>query len=299
MAEELFEAGNLKDLTAAVLRNRAIFGCHDIFLCFNDYYFDNYEKAEWNQDSESYGTEMVLAGRSYIRFPTRQLLPEPYLSRERFLIFYPLHYNTYSIGYLAMDGLSEAARMNLHESIFNFLEIAIENIRKKELLRRFNEVLDDLYVHDGLTRMFNRFGLERYGNETFHRLIKKYGSAQVLFADIDDMKDINDNWGHEAGDKVLCATSEILRKNCDEEDFIIRYGGDEFVVIAVGTNTDLKDKIMAAAEAWNGTSGQPYRLQLSIGCVVSTKRDKHTLEECIREADTRMYDIKTARKAGR
>ncbi|MGX8728691.1 MAG: LacI family DNA-binding transcriptional regulator, partial [Lachnospiraceae bacterium] len=55
LAEELFEANNLKDLTAAVLRNRAIFGCHDIFLCINDYYFDNYEKAEWAHDSESYG----------------------------------------------------------------------------------------------------------------------------------------------------------------------------------------------------------------------------------------------------
>lgn len=299
MAEELFEAGNLKDLTAAVLRNRAIFGCRDIFLCFNDYYFDNYEKAEWTQDSESYGAEMVLAGRSYIRFPTRQLLPEPYLSRERFLIFYPLHYNTYSIGYIAMDGLSEAARMNLHESIFNFLEIAIENIRKKELLRCLNEKLDDLYVHDGLTRLYNRFGLERYGNDTFNRLIKKYGSAQILFADLDGMKKINDTWGHEAGDCALRAVSGILREQCDDEDIIVRYGGDEFVAIAVGTHTDLADKITAGAEAWNASTDQPFRLNLSIGRVQADRRTKQSLEECIREADGLMYESKVARNACR
>ena len=299
LAEELFEANNLKDLTAAVLRNRAIFGCHDIFLCINDYYFDNYEKAEWTQDSESYGAEMVLAGRSYIRFPTRQLLPEPYLSRERFLIFYPLHYNTYSIGYIAMDGLSEAAKMNLHESILNFLEIAIENIRKKELLRRFNEMLDDLYVHDGLTRLYNRFGLERYGDETFTRMIKKYGSVQVLFTDLDDMKTINDVYGHDAGDTALKAVAKILRENCGEEDFIMRYGGDEFVIIAVGTAPDLKERILAGAEAWNENSEVPFRLGMSIGQVLVTKKTKRSLDECIREADAMMYDIKTERKVGR
>ncbi len=299
LAEELFEAGNLKDLAAAVLRNRAIFGCHDIFLCINDYYFDNYEKAVWAHDSESFGAEMVLGGRSYIRFPTRQLLPEPYLSRERFLIFYPLHYNTYSIGYIAMDGLSEAAKMNLHESIFNFLEIAIENIRKKELLRRFNEMLDDLSVHDGLTQLYNRFGLERYGEETFNRLIKKYGSAQVLFTDMDDMKQINDTWGHEAGDASLQAVARILRENCGKEDFIMRYGGDEFVVIAVGTDADLRARILASADKWNESSGTPFRLGMSIGRVRTTKKEKRSLEECIREADSEMYGIKTKRKVGR
>jgi len=299
LAEELFEANNLRDLTSAVIRNRAIFGCHDIFLCFNDYYFDNYEKAEWTQDSESFGEEMILASRGYIRFPTRQLLPEPYLSRERFLIFYPLHYNTYSIGYLALDGISEAARMNLHESIFSFLEIAIENIRKKELLRHFNEKLSDLYVHDGLTGLYNRFGFERFAPETYARLMRKYGSALVLFTDLDDMKVINDRFGHEAGDTALRKVAEILKANCAEEDFIMRYGGDEFVVIAGGVRADLKDRLLASADSWNTCSGLPYSVDMSIGAVLSEKKDRRTLDECIREADALMYEIKQARKVGR
>ena len=299
LAEELFDANNLRDLTSAVQHNRAIFGCHDIFLCINDYYFDNYEKAEWTQDSESYGSEMVLATRNYIRFPTRQLLPEPYLSKERFLIFYPLHYNTYSIGYIALDGISEAAKMNLHESIFNFLEIAIENIRKKELLRRFNEMLSDLYVHDGLTGLYNRFGLERYGAETLSRLKRKYGSALVLFTDMDDMKEINDRFGHDAGDSALKAVADILRSCCSEDDFIMRYGGDEFVVIAGSDRPDLREQILAAADEYNRSAGHPFNLGMSIGVVMSEKRDTRSLDDCIREADALMYDIKTDRKVGR
>ena len=198
-----------------------------------------------------------------------------------------------------MDGMSEAAKMNLHESIFNFLEIAIENIRKKELLRRFNEMLDDLSVHDGLTELDNRFGLERYGEEILSRLIKKYGSAQVLFTDMDDMKDINDKFGHDAGDDALRAVARILRENCGEEDFIMRYGGDEFVVIASGTAEDLKKRILAAADEWNASSGRPFALGMSIGRSVAARNPKRSLDECIREADARMYEIKAARKVGR
>ncbi len=296
LAQELFEAGNLRDLTAAVIRNRAIFGCHDIFLCFNDYYFDNYEKAEWKQNSEAYGEEMVLASRNYIRYPAKQLLPEPYLSGEHFLIFYPLHYNTYSIGFLALDGMSEAARMNLHESIFNFLEIAVENVRKKELLRRFNEMLDDLYVHDGLTGLYNRFGYERYAEECYARLMRKYSSVLVLFMDLDDMKTINDKYGHEAGDAALRAVARILRENCTDDDFIMRYGGDEFIVIAGDDKTNLKDRILASAESSSNTPETPFRIGFSLGAVLSDRKQKRPLDECVREADAMMYEVKTAKK---
>ncbi|MBR6165033.1 MAG: GGDEF domain-containing protein [Clostridia bacterium] len=299
LAEELFEANNLVDLTNAVLHNRAIFGCNDIFLCFNDYYYDNYEKNEWTQNSESYGRYMVLANRNFMRFPTHQLLPESCLSKERFLIIYPLHYNTYSIGYIALDGISEAAKMNLHESIFSFLEIAIENIRKKELLRRFNEMLDDLYVHDGLTGLYNRFGYERFAPELRERLLKEYGSIQVLFMDVDDMKEINDSFGHDLGDTALRAMARLLKSNCEEGTFIMRYGGDEFVIISSGKPADLKDRILSAVDDYNRSSGMPFQLNISIGLVRTTARENRSLGDCVREADSRMYQIKTAKKVGR
>ena len=310
MAEDLFEADNLVDLAESVSKNRRIFGCEDIFLCINDYYFDNFEKSQWMQDSESFGKEMVLAirrstgkpmdkGTDFIRFPTQDLLPENMISQERFLIFYPLHYNTYSIGYIALDGISEAAKMNLHESIFNFLEIAIENVRKKELLRQFNQTLDELYVHDSLTGLYNRFGLNRFGQEMFDWLMERDGSAQVLFTDMDDMKLINDQFGHNMGDEALKASAAILTECCDPEDFIMRYGGDEFVVIAGSDEEDLAERILEQAEEYNRKSGMPFRLGFSIGTVRADAAKGETMEECIKQADGIMYGIKTERKAGR
>ena len=310
MAEELFEANNLVDLAEVVSRNRKIFGCQDIFLCINDYYFDSFEKSEWEQDSESFGREMVLAirrktgnpldkGTDFVRFPTKDLLPREMMRNERFLIFYPLHYNTYSIGYIALDGISDAAKMNLHESIFNFLEIAIENVRKKELLRQFNETLDELYVHDSLTGLYNRFGLNRYGQEVFNWLMERDGGAQVLFTDMDDMKTINDQHGHNLGDEALKASAAILTECCGPEDFIMRYGGDEFVVIAEIGEEDLAERILAEADEYNETSGMPFTLGFSIGTVRTTEKERKTMDDCIKEADAIMYGVKTERKAGR
>ena len=310
LAEDLFEANNLRDLAETVSRNRAIFGCRDIFLCINDYYFDNFDKNQWEQDSESFGEEMVLAVQreketketgqeDYIRFPTRELLPEPLAARERFLIFYPLHYNTYSIGYIALDGISDAAKMNLHESIFTFLEIAVENVRKKELLRQFNETLGDLYVHDGLTGLYNRFGLKRIGEETFNWLMERDGGAQLLFADLDDMKLINDRYGHNMGDEALKATAWILTECCDPEDFIMRYGGDEFVIISGMDEGDIASRIQEETDEYNRTSGMPFRLSFSIGTIRAEAASGKTMEDCIREADVMMYRMKTERKAGR
>ena len=312
MAEDLFECNNLQELTATVGRNRRIFGCEDIYLCFNDYYFDHFDKSEWPEEEKPFGEEMILAVRKrespgenqderydFIRFRTEELLPESLLTRERFMMFYPLHYNTYSIGYIALDGISEAAKMNLHESIFNFLEIAIENVRKKELLRQFNETLDELYVRDSLTGLYNRFGLKRFGQDTFDWLMERDGGAQVLFTDMDDMKLVNDVYGHNAGDGALKASAWILSECCDPEDVIIRYGGDEFVIIARWDEKDLKERILAAADEYNRNSGMPFQLGFSIGTCSAEASERKTMDDCIKVADARMYEVKTERKAGR
>ena len=192
--------------------------------------------------------------------------------------------------------------LNAHgnkESILNFQEIAIENVRKKELLRQFNQTLDELYVHDSLTGLYNRFGLNRFGREVFSWLMERDGGVQVLFTDMDDMKTINDKYGHNMGDEALKASAAILTECCDPEDFIMRYGGDEFVVIAGIEEEDLKERILEEAERYNESSGMQFALNFSIGTVEAKASQRRTMDDCIKEADTLMYEVKTARKAGR
>jgi len=305
LAEEMFDAADLPELMDIVERNEAIFGCENIYLCINDYYFDNYDKKQWRADSERFGREMILAacgssgaasdaGHVYARFPTRYLLPGRILDDERFLIFYPLHYNTYSIGYMVMNGISQAAKLNLHESIFSFLEIAIENVRKKGLLRQLNDVLDNLYVHDALTGMYNRFGYERFASQTYETFLREDGGAQVLFVDMDDMKGINDRYGHEIGDAAIRAAADLIKRSCRAGDFMMRYGGDEFLVIASIREDGLAEALDGMLEG--DAVGLPCRLSLTVGRVQADDSAPRTLDQCVQAADAKMYEIKKKKK---
>ena len=305
LAEEMFDALDLTELMEIVERNQGIFGCDSTYLCINDYYYDNYDKKQWRNDSERFGREMILAAcgnpdtsadenHIYARFPTRYLLPGRIMDDQRFLIFYPLHYNTYSIGYFVMNGISQAAKLNLHESVFSFLEIAIENVRKKGLLRQLNDVLDNLYVHDALTGLYNRFGYERFAQQTYEGFLRDDGGAQVLFVDMDDMKNINDRYGHEIGDAAIRTAAEHIKKACRAGDFMMRYGGDEFLVIASIRESGLADALARMPDV--NSEELPCRLSLTVGQVLSDGSASQSLDHCIQAADARMYEIKKQKK---
>ena len=307
IAEDLFEANSLMDLMDIVEDNKKIFGCGNVYLCINDYYFDNFDKKQWQHSSEAFGDQMILAacGRSaidtgsqpYARFPREQLLPGNLIHNNRFLVFYPLHYNTYSIGYLALDGISEAAKLNLHISIFSFLEIAIENVRKKCLLHQFNDFLDNLYVHDALTGLYNRFGYERFGQNTFDSFLMQDGGAQILFIDMDHMKQINDQYGHEIGDEAIRGAADVIQKVCSPRDFMMRYGGDEFLVIASSRENSLEEAIQRAVRVYNSLNAKnPFKLSLSVGIIRADSKENKSLEECVQAADVQMYEQKSRRK---
>ncbi|MBQ8304776.1 MAG: GGDEF domain-containing protein [Blautia sp.] len=313
MAAELFEAVDLQELMAIMEKYQGVFGCDTVWLCINDYYYDNYDKQQWTQDSETYGKEMVLAafgnerntrtgGRRridpYGRFAARELLPAELMEKERFLIFYPLHYNTYSIGYLVMNSISEMARLNLHKSIFSFLEIAIENVRKKCLLRQFNAVLDDLYVHDSMTGLYNRHGYDRFGEKAYQRFLAKDGGARILFIDLDGLKQINDNFGHDSGDEAILAAAAILKTVFGPDAFMMRYGGDEFLVITSDGDDDLIEKLKQAVEGFNRFGEACFTLSLSTGVIHAAASDGLTLEEYVEKADELMYRHKKQKKTG-
>ena len=77
---------------------------------------------------------------------------------------------------------------------------------------------------------------------------------------MDDMKYINDHFGHESGDASLKVSARILQRICSENAFIMRYGGDEFIIIDSGKNRSLGAEIIAAADEYNRASGMPFGL---------------------------------------
>ena len=301
LSEDLVRTSSLADLMRLFRERSGLFGCEHVYLCVNDFYYDRYGLAGAGTPASAFGEEMVMLKEngdgqdpSFFRFPSKMLLPGDILSRDRFMIFYPLHSDTGSIGYLAMNGISEVTRLNLHQSLLNFLEISIENVQKKELLHQLNDRLDHLYVHDELTGLYNRFGLERYGETLFRRLLKDGKGVQLLFVDLDGLKGINDEFGHDFGDKAILCAAQALTDALGEDSFLMRYGGDEFLIIAPREDGGYPERIRNAVD---GHQELPFPLSLSIGIRQVTGEGNRSMAEWIRDADQVMYEEKRKKKA--
>src|SRR5205807_1183206 len=118
----------------------------------------------------------------------------------------------------------DATELSFKTTFAGQIGLSIANIRLREALRTQS-------VRDALTGLYNR----RYLEETLDREIRRAArgdlSVGILILDLDHFKSFNDTYGHEAGDTVLRETAACLVKNVRAEDFVCRFGGEEFVVI--------------------------------------------------------------------
>lgn len=150
---------------------------------------------------------------------------------------------------------------------------------------------------DLLTGLLNRRGFRLLAEQQL-RLAQRNGQhAAVLFGDMDELKPINDEFGHLEGDRALQAVAAILKEALREADTIGRYGGDEFLMLVTGaSSTDLGDvvleKIRASLAAHNSSSAARYPLSISIGVATYDPEHPQTLDDLIRDSDRAMYEQK-------
>ena len=111
-------------------------------------------------------------------------------------------------------------------------------------------------------------------------------------------KTINDRWGHEAGDEAIRLAAEVLRETCRGDDFLMRYGGDEFLVIASCRETELDQRYRENLERRCRRDGFPGTVSVSVGSVTAHRGDPDapTLDDLIRRADVLMYERKRGRR---
>jgi diguanylate cyclase (GGDEF)-like protein len=118
----------------------------------------------------------------------------------------------------------------------------------------------------------------------------------LLYADLDNLKNINDTWGHQKGDLTLIEASQILKKNYRESDIIARIGGDEFVVFPVATYGDkvenIINRLQKAVESYNVHSNRGYKLSLSAGISFYDPKQPCSIDGLLSQADKSMYKWK-------
>lgn len=127
---------------------------------------------------------------------------------------------------------------------------------------------------------------------------KKDETVTGVLIDMDNFKSINDNFGHETGDEALILFSSVLRRNMSEIGFVVRYGGDEFILITTGSEKDAENAVKGIAEeleALNASGRQKYKLEFSYG--ISAVNPDSSSDVFLDAMDSRMYEMKRARKA--
>ena len=152
-------------------------------------------------------------------------------------------------------------------------------------------------THDALTGIFNRRAiLDRLARE-LARALRQGSWLSVGMCDIDNFKNINDSFGHQAGDEVLIAFARCLQANLREYDYVGRYGGEEFLIIASGSNAQSDDELyerlrQQVAAAGIKTLAGNVSITVSIGTAVGT--GKSMVDGLIAAADTALYQAKAA-----
>ncbi len=182
--------------------------------------------------------------------------------------------------YTEVDVEFDTDKINLLQSIGNQVGIVIENSRL------YNET-KALSLRDPLTGLANRRLMDVVLDESFAKAKRFNKTLSIMLLDVDHFKDYNDTQGHTAGDKMLVAIANILQEEVREIDLVVRYGGEEFLILLPNTNPSSANEI---AERIRQVISAKTVVTVSLG--ISSCNGNIKQEELIKLADNALYRAK-------
>lgn len=240
----------------------------------------------------------MLYVENYSQYSHRVM--EKRLDRITTLIMFPIKQNNQVIGAFCASWTDEvhqvvAEELEILRQYGNLASIALEraNIQKK---------ITRMAFHDTLTDLPNRASLNRCLEEEVNKARNGGASGAILFIDLDDLKMVNDNYGHTCGDGVIIAASRHIQNAVGPEAFVARMGGDEFIVVLAGENqrekiAKLTDGLVKTLHGEYEVGGKKLHMSASIG-VALYPDDADSVEELLRNADNAMYAAKATGRNG-
>lgn len=181
------------------------------------------------------------------------------------------------------------------ELLSRSLRYAIERHRLLEEVR-------SLSLSDELTGLHNRRGFVTLATQQLKVADRTCRPVDLIYADLDDLKWINDTLGHREGDLALVLAARALRDVCRDSDIVARLGGDEFAALVLEASPDREagagviERLENRIAELNACSSRAFRISMSLGVARYEPGGGLSLEELIRRADARMYESKKARK---
>ena len=319
---ELQSCQSIPDIMDCIAKFVSSFQCDAMYLVMDERIHTYKRQAKVNEKQDlSQGTEFVQNG-----YPSKMQIQFAYengkrlneiemttiegifptfdfdRSRQDFL-FLPLHFGKDTIGYFVIRNAVYLLEQQYLFDVMGVLTKAIENFHKKEKLQYMNDLLSKLYVHDAVTGLYNRMGYMKFGNDFLLEKHRKGQKVTVYFIDLDRLKEINDEFGHEFGDFAIIAVARAMERCSERGAFIARIGGDEYVLLQQTLDAEKEEQFKCDIRRELSDKARqtefPMPLTISIGSVVTNPTKNDSLEEYVRLADEKMYEEKVAKKANR
>lgn len=222
-----------------------------------------------------------------------EMIPENVLERNSHILYLPLHWQEEVYGYLSLEcGEQELDYEQLKDFMMAMAQIlgTVKNQSK----------LYEMYIRDALTGLYNRRGF--YGELTRQMKELEGQDCRIFMAsvDLDQLKNINDTYGHSEGDVAIRAIADALSEAAGEKGICARFGGDEYVAICLWKAEEAPDnfkkifekQLHSQIDRWNAAEQKGYELGASIGMIMESIKDVDEIDELMKKADDNMYDCK-------
>ena len=185
--------------------------------------------------------------------------------------------------------------------LFVIIVSYIKAIKSLAEQKEYERKLHEISITDELTSLLNRRGFMGLAEKQLHIVDRAAEQLFLFYADVDNMKEINDNLGHDIGDQCLIETANLLRSTFRKSDILCRLGGDEFAVLLTCSPKDecpdsIAKRLKSNLEKINEAPGRIYKLQISFGLTKHNAATLCDLKELMTRADNLMYEQKMGKK---
>ncbi|MDO4944088.1 MAG: GGDEF domain-containing protein [Ruminococcus sp.] len=306
--------GNLTDYYAQILKSLHHIGSDTGYLYLFEKPFKYHDgevlprDMDWLFKSYHYGANIYTVPENLQRIKADRVFSNDYLAwdRRHTTVAADLYVGEYQYGMLLCEPRN-ADFMNELELITYQISAAVRTI---EILREQERILTTLHAKnlaleniskiDELTKIYNRRGFYEAASKMIEKPENKGRTSIVCYADMDNLKMVNDGYGHIEGDFAIKSLAECLCKIFGSQAVVGRMGGDEYAAVVfkdlVGTTEEIYAAKDRCIEELNSSAEKPYRISLSIGLYECVCDDSYDLKAAMDKADDELYKGKSIRK---
>lgn len=249
------------------------------------------------------GDKLAAVTGEACKLPSSRIITNQYTpnDRNRIMVVSPLFMNEEQYGVIVCEMENEYFTYIYSITPQICSAIKLTNLVAKlesslDAAQSRNNVLNRMSMIDELTGVYNRRGFYVSANRILKAAENEGRQAAIIFGDLDNLKKVNDTFGHDDGDYAIVSCAEFLKKSLRTTDVVGRIGGDEFAAFAICDDADiiakLPTRIKGIASKHNEVSDKPYNVTVSIGIYPIICSPELNIQEFMDKADNALYEDK-------